>query len=93
MIKHAVIVAALVLVPLRFMTAVLARQEGGPQSVILITLDGVRTHEMFGGLDLEVLQSTMKEGPGGSGDVVLWRVAGPRPPKNGAESSCRFSGS
>ena len=30
--------------------------------VVLITLDGARTEEMFGGLDLEILKSTLKEG-------------------------------
>lgn len=32
-------------------------------NVILITLDGVRVQEMFGGLDLDVLRSTVKKGP------------------------------
>jgi hypothetical protein len=31
-------------------------------NVILITLDGVRVEEMFGGLNLEILQSTLKKG-------------------------------
>jgi len=31
------------------------------QSVILITLDGARTEEIFGGLDLDVLKSTLRE--------------------------------
>jgi Type I phosphodiesterase / nucleotide pyrophosphatase len=31
-------------------------------NVILITLDGVRVEEMFGGLDREILQSTLKKG-------------------------------
>ncbi len=31
-------------------------------NVILITLDGVRTEEIFGGLDLEILRSTLKAG-------------------------------
>jgi hypothetical protein len=31
-------------------------------NVILITLDGARTEEMFGGLDLDVLKSTLKDG-------------------------------
>jgi hypothetical protein len=30
-------------------------------NVILITLDGVRTEEMFGGLDLDILKSTLRE--------------------------------
>jgi hypothetical protein len=38
-------------------------QPGGAQAarnVILITLDGARTQEIFGGLDLDVLQSTLR---------------------------------
>ena len=35
---------------------------GNADNVILITLDGVRVEEMFGGLDLTILQSTLKEG-------------------------------
>jgi hypothetical protein len=31
-------------------------------SVVLITIDGARTEEIFGGLDLDVLKSTLKEG-------------------------------
>ena len=31
-------------------------------NVVLITLDGARTEEIFGGLDLDVLTSTLKEG-------------------------------
>jgi hypothetical protein len=33
----------------------------GADKVVLITIDGARTEEMFGGLDLEVLKSTIKE--------------------------------
>ncbi|HEX6211530.1 MAG TPA: hypothetical protein VF136_12180 [Methylomirabilota bacterium] len=33
------------------------------ERAILITLDGARTEEIFGGLDLEVLRSVTKEGP------------------------------
>ncbi len=32
------------------------------RNVILITLDGARTQEIFGGLDLDVLRSTLREG-------------------------------
>src|SRR5262245_21355149 len=31
------------------------------QSVVLVTLDGVRTQEVFGGLDIEVLKSSLKK--------------------------------
>src|SRR5690606_13687286 len=32
------------------------------RNVILVTLDGARTQEIFGGLDLDVLRSTLREG-------------------------------
>ena len=32
----------------------------GGDNVILITLDGVRTEEVFGGLDVDILRSTLK---------------------------------
>src|SRR5262245_36253448 len=32
-----------------------------PASVILITLDGARTEEIFGGLDVDVFTSTLRE--------------------------------
>jgi hypothetical protein len=35
---------------------------GAADNVILITLDGARVQEMFGGLDLEILRSTLKKG-------------------------------
>ena len=35
---------------------------GNTKNVILITLDGARTQEVFGGLDLEVLKSKTKKG-------------------------------
>jgi hypothetical protein len=38
-------------------------QPGGDgDRLVLITLDGARTEEMFGGLDLAILKSTLKEG-------------------------------
>jgi hypothetical protein len=39
-----------------------ARAES-PRHAVLVTLDGVRTEEIFGGLDREVLASLVKEGP------------------------------
>ncbi len=41
-----------------------ADQQGADaaDNVVLITLDGARTEEIFGGLDLDVLKSTLKEG-------------------------------
>ena len=38
------------------------RPPGDADSVILITLDGARVQELFGGLDLEILRSTLKQG-------------------------------
>src|SRR5712692_9443739 len=39
-----------------------ARAGRAAENVILITLDGVRTEEIFGGLDLDVLRSTTRRG-------------------------------
>ncbi len=36
--------------------------QGRPPAVILVTLDGARTEEMFGGLDAEIFRSTLREG-------------------------------
>lgn len=40
----------------------LVRTQTSDDRVVLITLDGARTEEVFGGLDLQVLKSTLKEG-------------------------------
>lgn len=37
-------------------------QAQGEENVVLITIDGVRTEEIFGGLDRDALSSTLKEG-------------------------------
>src|SRR5262245_63158035 len=47
---------------LLFMLAIVAAGQGKTENVILITLDGARTQEVFGGLDLEVLKSKTKKG-------------------------------
>jgi hypothetical protein len=39
----------------------MAAQASGPWAVVLITLDGARVEEIFGGLDLAVLQSTLSK--------------------------------
>lgn len=39
-----------------------ARQADARDHVILVTLDGVRTEELFGGLDLDILKSTVPDG-------------------------------
>src|SRR5262249_40686304 len=36
------------------------RAQSGEERVVLITLDGVRTEEIFGGLNLEILRSTLE---------------------------------
>ena len=38
-----------------------AQRRADRQNLVLITLDGARTEEIFGGLDLAVLQSTMRD--------------------------------
>jgi hypothetical protein len=43
-----------------------------PGNVILITLDGARTEEMFGGMHLGILQSTLREGQKAE-DSALYR--------------------
>jgi hypothetical protein len=62
--NHHIITPALLL-PL-FTLIVAAFGQAGPpgktENVILITLDGARTQEVFGGLDLEVLKSKTKKG-------------------------------
>jgi len=37
-----------------------AQEPATPDAVVLVTLDGARTEEIFGGLDLDVLKSTLK---------------------------------
>jgi hypothetical protein len=48
-------------------------QVGASDSVILITLDGARVQEMFGGLDLEILRSTLKDGQAAEDQPVYRR--------------------
>lgn len=43
-------------------TAPGAQQGATTDNLILITLDGARTEEIFGGLDVDVLRSTLREG-------------------------------
>src|SRR5262245_42904815 len=47
---------------LLFALATVAVGQGKTENVILITLDGARTQEVFGGLDLEVLKSKTRKG-------------------------------
>ncbi|MCW5971285.1 MAG: hypothetical protein KIT57_22490 [Blastocatellales bacterium] len=53
----------LLLTVLLFVFAAPALAQGRTENVILITLDGARTEELFGGLDLEILRAITKEGP------------------------------
>lgn len=48
---------------LLFALAALAAAQNKTENVILITLDGVRSQEIFGGLDLDILKSLTKKGP------------------------------
>src|SRR5690606_29818756 len=50
------------LVLLRTVQAPVTAQTPRARNLILITLDGVRTQEIFGGLDLDILRSTLREG-------------------------------
>lgn len=49
------------LIALGSLTAATAKQTPGGDSVILVTLDGARTEEIFGGLQTDILQSTLKK--------------------------------
>jgi len=55
---------AVVLAMLISLVALQADQRTAPASdnIVLITLDGARTEEVFGGLDLDILRSTLKDG-------------------------------
>lgn len=55
--KHMVVIAGLLLAALSLGSTAAPQTE--PPHVVLVTLDGVRTEEMFGGLDLEALTSTL----------------------------------
>ncbi|MDX2034295.1 MAG: phosphoglyceromutase [Blastocatellia bacterium] len=54
--------SALLLTALVSIFALSARAQGRTENVILITLDGARTQEMFGGLDLEILKDKTRRG-------------------------------
>ena len=52
----------LLLIPLALCALTSAADaQGRTRNVVLVTLDGVRTEEMFGGLDVDVLRSTIGE--------------------------------
>ena len=64
MIPAAVLIAVGVLVRFPVSAGSVSSQPGAParsrtENVVLITLDGARTQEIFGGLDLDVLRSTL----------------------------------
>ena len=56
----AMTVSALVLLSIALFDS--SQAQAPDDRVVLITLDGARTEEMFGGLDLEILKSTLKDG-------------------------------
>ncbi len=60
-------------------------------NLILITLDGVRYQELFGGLDLEILKATI-EGRQTGGHQNLQALLGRHAEGTVAKNSCRFSG-
>jgi hypothetical protein len=57
-------IGALVLLSLTAVARTRSGQPGadGADNVVLVTLDGARGEEIFGGLDLEILRSTLKDG-------------------------------
>jgi hypothetical protein len=63
-VLHRLVISALVFSGALALTELAARtQPAAPgDAVVLVTLDGARTEEIFGGLDLDVLKSTLKEG-------------------------------
>jgi len=72
--RHRFLLAALI--ALAWIAALLSHQHGSPaqlvaqpahrtENVILVTLDGARTQEIFGGLDVDILRSTLRPDDGG----------------------------
>jgi hypothetical protein len=55
--------ALLILGSLAFAGPQPAARAESPRHAVLVTLDGVRTQEIFGGLDRDVLSSLVKDGP------------------------------
>ena len=54
-------------------TTVEVAAQGRTRHLVLVTLDGARTQEIFGGLDLDVLRSTLAEGADPSGTDLYRR--------------------
>ena len=54
-------------------------QRAAPAAVVLVTLDGARTEEMFGGLDLAVLKSTLRDKQTAETQPVYQRFWAPTP--------------
>ena len=61
MLSHFCRVALVVLCSIPLLLTSPAAQPASPRNLILITLDGARTQEIFGGLDLEVLRAGLKK--------------------------------
>jgi hypothetical protein len=62
-----------------------ARQPDTGDNVILVTLDGARTEELFGGLDLDVLRSTVREGQKAEETPAYKRFWAPTPQERRAK--------
>jgi hypothetical protein len=54
-------------------------QTAPARNLVLITLDGARTQEIFGGLDRDILQSTLREGETAESAAVYQRFWAPTP--------------
>lgn len=68
---------AIALLCLAWSTETTTAQRG--RAVVLVTLDGARTEEMFGGLDVEVLRSTLGKNQRLEDDAVYKRFWAPTP--------------
>ena len=75
MTRHRLLVVLLVI---GFAAAVPAQ---APQAVILVTLDGARTEEVFGGLDVEIVKAQLKDKAAPRGTAALQALLGRRRPE------------
>ena len=62
-----------------------AQEPATPAAVVLITLDGARHEEIFGGLDLDILKSTLKKDQRAE-DTATYNATGRRRRTSGAAS-------
>ena len=77
------VVLSAVCVILLLIAAPAAQPQGG-RNLILITLDGARTQEIFGGLDVEVLRAGLKNDERLEEARVYKQVPGRPRPRNAA---------